>query len=123
MFDFKTDKWFIRVENEQQAVAAQEWAFEQGFGWSGRKTLREDFRSWDMPRAIGCGHGGAGYMGQAPAQYWFVHGHKEIKMSFKVVVDEVVLPVVESQQQKQIRELEETIARATQQIQELKKDI
>lgn len=87
MFDLKNDKWFIRVENEKQAIAVQEWAFEQGFAWNGIKELREDFRIWDKAGAIGWGHFGGCSLGQARRQYWIDNGHKEIEVTFKTVVD------------------------------------
>lgn len=123
MFDLKNDKWFIRVETEQQCLAVQEWAFEQGLSWAGCQTLRGDFRSWDKPCAIGHGHFGGSSLGQARIQYWIDNGHHQIDVSFKTTVDKVNLPEVESKQQKQIRELEATVAEAQRQIQELKKDI
>lgn len=116
-------KWFIRVANAEQAKAVQEWAFEQGFGWSGSKTIRKDLRLWEIPAAIGHGHFDGMGLGQASVDYWIANGHKEIKVTFKTAVDKVVLTEVESLQQKQIRELQETIAKAQEQIESLKKVI
>lgn len=125
MFDLKTDKWFIRVANEAQANAAQEWAFEQGFAWSGNKLLRIDFETWDDDgsKAIGHGHNGGAGLGQAGTGYWESRGHHELKVDFKLRIVNVVLPEVESPQQKQIKALEETIATAAAQIQKLKEGI
>jgi hypothetical protein len=124
MFDITKDKWFIRVANEEQAKAVQEWAFDRGFGWAGQKEFRKDFAVWDKKSpAIGFGHFGCDSLGQARAQWWIDSGHKEIKVSFKTVIDEMEFPKVESAQQIKIRELEATVAEAQRQIQELKKEI
>lgn len=124
MFDITKDKWFIRVANEEQAKAVQEWAFEHGLGWAGKKVLRDDYATWDRTdRSIGSGHYGGCGLGQARAGWWISNGHKEIKVSFKTVIDELELPKVESAQQIKIRELEATVAEAQRQIQELKKEI
>uniref|UniRef100_A0AAU6VY17 Uncharacterized protein n=2 Tax=unclassified bacterial viruses TaxID=12333 RepID=A0AAU6VY17_9VIRU len=126
MFDLKTEKWFIRVKSEEQAAAVQQWAFTKGLSWAGCNVLRDDYKEWEKRMgvaAIGSGHYDGRSLGQASPQYWLDNGHKEIEMSFKTVIDSIVYPQVESTQQKQIRELEHTIALATKQIQELKKDI
>lgn len=120
------DKWFIRVANNQEAVAVQEWAFSQGLAWGSKFEVRTDFDKWDgvgSSAAIGSGHFGGNCLGQASASYWERHNHKEIKVTFKFSVDTIVYPEVESPQQKQIKALEETIATATAQIQKLKEGI
>jgi hypothetical protein len=127
MLDVKNDKWFVRVANKQEADAAQEWAFKEGLSWNGRTTLRRDYSEWDMVggTAIGSGHCEGGLLGQAGVMYWSRSGHKEIKVTFQTAlsVDTVVLPEVESPQQKQIKALEATIAQAAAQIQKLKEEV
>ena len=126
MFNVKKDKWFIRVASQQEANAAQKWAFAQGLGWGDKFELRTDFYSWDTngaSAAIGSGHFGGGCLGQASSTYWERHGHKEIKLTFAFAVDTVIYPEVESPQQKQIKALEETIAQASAQIQKLKEEM
>lgn len=127
MFNVLKEKWYIRVGSEQEAIAAQEWAFSKGLGWGGSgKVLREDFKHWDKwgeSAAIGSGHHGGGSLGQASSEYWSKHGHKEINLTFKLTVDSVVYPHVESPQQEQIRELEETISLAAAQIKKLKEGV
>lgn len=126
MFDIKNEKWFIRVGNKQEAVAAQEWAFKQGLPWGGKFKLRTDFESWDtkgVSAAIGAGHCGGGCLVQASTSFWERNGHKEIKLTYKLTVDTVTPPELESEQQKQIKALEATIAMAAAQIQKLKEEI
>lgn len=123
MFDLKTEKWFIRVNSEQESIAVQEWAFQQGIGWMNKLELRKDFSTWQLPSAIGFGHFGGQSLGQANVDYWERNGHKEIKAELKLSVVDVELPAVESPQQKQIRELEETIATAAAQIKKLKEGV
>jgi hypothetical protein len=125
MFDVKNDKWFVRVANKQEAIAAQDWAFSEGLSWNGRTTLRHDYHLWDMDggTAIGSGHCEGSVLGQAGVMYWARSGHKEIKLTYKLTVDTVLLPEVESPQQRQIRALEATIAQAAAQIQKLKEEV
>jgi hypothetical protein len=44
---------------------------------------------------------------------------KEIKLTFKTVIDSVIFPEVETEQEKKLKELEETIKKAQDQIKEL----
>lgn len=122
MFDISKDKWFIAVANAEEAVAVQEWLVTLGCTWDGcfKDTIRRDFHVWGGPAyAIGMGHHG-GSLGQANVGFWTSWGHKEIKVKLELVVDAYEFPVVQSEQEKQIKALEETINMAQQQIQKLK---
>lgn len=123
MFDISKDKWFIAVANAEEAVAVQEWLVTLGCTWDGylKDTIRRDFHVWDGPAyAIGMGHQGGGSLGQANVDFWTSRGHKEIKVKLKLVVDDYEFPVLQAEQEKQIKALEETINMAQQQIQKLK---
>lgn len=125
MFDMSKDKWFIAVANLEEAVAVQEWLREKGITWgyNNKNTIRTDIEDWATPYSIGMGHFGGGTLGQASVDYWMKHGHHEIKVTFKKTVADCEYPVVESEQEKQIKALEETIQKAQEQIQSLKKSV
>jgi len=125
-FDIQKDKWFVRINSEEECKAVQEWAFAQGFHWFNGK-VRKDYNSWSSDtggKAIGFGHFSRSSLGQAPVSYWMQNDHHEIKLTFRteMYVDEVQFPVVESAQQKRLRELEETIEAAQRQIAEIRKE-
>lgn len=123
-FDICKDKWFFFSNSMQERDAFLEWAYEQGMSWSAGVApclqgddvyisgnfFTEGVLGWAMVKA---------------REFYESYGHVEIhpEFKYKMCVAFVPSPEVESPQQKQIRELEETIARATQQINELKKDI
>lgn len=122
-FDVTKHPWYIRVNSPEESKAAQDWLFSQGCSWGvGEKEYRHTGE-----KSITNDNGGARLFwgSQASVESKQEKGVPEIKLTFKtqIVVDKVVLPVVESPQQKQIRELEETIQKATQQIEQLKKGL
>lgn len=121
--NLKTEKWFIRVPDEASAQAVQEYMFERGLGWNGKLELRTDYETWSFPEAIGCGHCGGNSLGQANVNYWIGNEHKEIVITLKTSVDTLEFLKVESPQEIKIRELQETITKAQEQIQALKEDI
>lgn len=124
--DLKKDRWFIRVNSVEESIAAQEWLFKQGLGWNGRKTLRTDFQHWEgFQKAIGSGHAYCRSLGQARVGWWENRDHQEIKIIFKqkLSVADVIYPTKESPQQAKIRELEETINKAKEQLRQLKEEV
>jgi len=120
--DLMKDKWFFAPRTKEEGIAFQKWAFSKGLSWSTSATTVQNNLGTE---SIGGNGHSKGRLGHASYAWYKDRGHVQISPRFKteVFVDSVELPDLESQQQKQIRELEETIARATQQIQELKKDI
>ena len=123
--DLKKDRWFIRVNSVEESIATQEWLFEQGFGWVGKQIIRTDFSSWEFPQAIGFGHSPCGGLGQASVGWWKTREHEEIDLTFKqkLSVADVIYPTKESPQQAKIRELEETINKAQEQLRQLKEEL
>ena len=92
----------------------------------GSQTLRTDFQHWSgFPKAIGSGHTYCRSLGQASVGWWENRDHQEIKLIFKqkLSVSDVISPSKESPQQAKIRELEETIDKAKQQIKQLKEGV
>lgn len=119
------DKWFIAVADLEEAVAVQEWLRSNGFTWGGlhQNNIRTDMKDWQLPYAIGRGHFSGVGLGQESVGYWMKQGHHEVKVTFKKTVADCEYPVLESEQEKQIKALEETIQKAQEQIQNLKKSV
>lgn len=114
-FDMKTQPWFIRVNNEQEFNLAKEWAISCGIEYNDYGVSPENVIAICTANKY-------------PAQehfYYLVAGEtpnknaKEIKLKFKTIIDSVEWPVVESEKDKKIRELKETIEAAAKQIKEL----
>lgn len=116
-FDLKTQPWYILVNNEQENKLALEWLFEQGMEWFfGKKVQWYNCKYLTNTRSYNVGVGPHIMHGSdMPVGY-------EIKLTHKVVTD-VQWPTipVESEKDKAIRELQETIEKAKQQIDELMK--
>jgi hypothetical protein len=125
-FDFKSTPWFIRVDNIEESFAAQEWLFAQGVSWCNGDTKVDDVGKHSVLTNYFVDNGISknGFMHSLNNRY--NDPSKEIKLRFvqsKLVVDEAVMPEVKSAQQIKIEELEETIRKANEEIQELKKEI
>lgn len=120
-FDLHKNPWYIRVENEEQFNLANEW-------------LRENFGSnlmvsyWNNVVGI-TNTDAAGNIWDHPM--WLAERHiqenifrHELKLNFKTTISSVEYPVVEieTEQQKRIRELKETIDSASKQLEELMKE-
>lgn len=125
MFDMSKHKWFIAAADLEEVFAVQEWLLSKGYSWSHLPacTVRTDINDWEFPYAIGMGHFSGDCLGQASVGYWQNAGHHEVKVTFKKIVADCEYPVVESEQEKQIKALEETIQKAQEQIQNLKKSM
>ncbi|WCO82025.1 hypothetical protein vBPpSSYP_43 [Pseudomonas phage vB_PpS_SYP] len=120
-FDVKKDPWYVIVSNREEAKLVQSWLFEQGLQWQSGGATHSHLGERVLTNDSGCDrifHASFGVIEKKKAR-----GSKELKFSFKreLVIDKVTLPDVESPQQKQIKELEETIRKASEQIEQLKK--
>jgi len=118
-FDLKTMPWVIYVSSEAENKAALEWLFEMGMNWAfspneilwyGQEQLTNVGSDGEIERHIM--HG----IGKAEPEA------KEIKLKYetKTSVVGVEWSVVETEKDKAIRELEETINNAKLQIEALK---
>lgn len=127
MFDLKTQPWFIVTNSKEEYRSIQEWLFSQELVWCDGETKVQTAEAkyitncWmedgvPMVNRKGFMHGVGG--NSRPAEI-------EIFISYetKKTVYAVQFPEVESQQQKDIRALEATIAMAQEQIQKLKQEI
>ena len=128
--DLKKDRWFIRINSVEESIAAQQWLFEQGITWSDgsghplkEKEVRVLTNYWDnSSQEINL----AGFMFSEELycdKHW--NSKYEIKLIFKqkLSVSDVIYPTKESPQQAKIRELEETINKAQEQIKQLKEEV
>lgn len=116
--DMKTQPWFIRVTNEQEFNLVQEW-LKKNFG----KVYENSFVGEPMFLT-----NISALRGMCHDVFWssdmdYTQSLRlvpnEIKVNFKTTIDSVVFPTVESEKDKKIRELKETIEAAAKQIKEL----
>lgn len=116
-FDMHTQPWYIRVEDEEQFNLANEW-LKENFGSSLDMAYFEDVKYLTNT----CG---------TEVEEVVMYGLKtyldrpEVKLNFKTVISSVEWPsveVCETEQQKRIRELKETIDNASKQLEELMKE-
>lgn len=117
MFDMKTNPWFIRVNNKEEYDAASEW-LNENFGNYYADTgyigyivglSNTDDRGEIHPRVMWMGEDSLG----ATERY-------EVKLNFKTVIDSVEYPVVKSERDLKIEELEQSIKEAQERLNELK---
>jgi hypothetical protein len=120
-FNVKKDPWYVIVNNHEESKLVQSWLFKQGLHWQAGDSTHLHLGERVLTNDEGCDrifHASMGVIEKKKAK-----GSKELIFSFKheLVIDKVTLPDVESPQQKQIKELEETIRKASEQIEQLKK--
>ena len=116
-FNIKEHKWFIRIEDAEHSEIVQKWLFEQGVNWQWSTGKPENTRFEFLTNTYSDGDLSkhllyANNKGSVSKQC------KEliIRTKTETVVSEVVYPEIETEQQKQIRELKETIAKAQEQL-------
>jgi len=114
-FDMNKEAWFIRYKDYYEFKATKEWLTEN-FGRC--DDLVYKFMGSDKIFTNTWTDGEV-----CPMVLWGDNPHqsaKEIKLSFKTAIDSVEYPTVETEKDKQLRELEATIAKASEQIKALK---
>ncbi|WP_391560671.1 hypothetical protein [Robertmurraya sp.] len=106
MFDIKKDKWFIYTPTPEISKAAQEWLFQEGFSWQAHGNKEVNYTDTN-------------YLMLSPYEDGrFCHtfsideklGEKEIKMTFKAVVDSVEFPETQTPEQIQLDKVMDQIA-------------
>ena len=122
-FNLKTCKWHINLNSAEESLAAQEWLISQGATWcNGDSSVYTDvvqskcltnYHVNDKLNSEGIMH----------CSYPYDDPKYELKLKFKISVDTVTYPIVESEQQKQIKALEATIQMAQDQIQKIKEGL
>lgn len=114
MFDMKKEKWFIRTPDEATYNDVYAWLQEQGFhfGWTGyaHEGWEEGMQvigSWPYD----CENEDRLRIGNVKSSNYFSDlRHKEIKLTFKTIVDSVEYPETKSAEQIQLEVLQEKIA-------------
>ncbi len=125
--DLKKDRWFIRVNSVEESIATQEWLLEQGITWwagldcSVGHDLAKVLTNYWADNLINR----RGFMFSSKLARFIAEPQCEIKLIFKpkLSVSDVIYPTKESPQQAKIRELEETINKAQEQIKQLKEEV
>lgn len=117
MFDIKKDAWFIRVNNEQEWSAAHDW-LEENYG-------KRIGRSYLYPTSLTNTEvdGDVYYRLMWTEDRKPHESAKEIKLSYKLVVESAILPETKSQAQKDLEILQEQIAELQKQAEKLKSNI
>lgn len=117
MFNIKTDPWFIRVNSEQEFEAIQDW-LQENYGCSLIASYNTAFEYLTNTSCTGqieeafVMHG-RGYPLETTSR-------KEIKLTFKTIIDSVTFPEVESEHQIKMKQLQETIDKAARELKELR---
>jgi len=117
VFNIKTDPWFIRVNSEQEFDVIQNW-LEGNYGCSLISKYNPAFEyltntSWDGQIEKAFVMHGRGNPLETTSQ-------KEIKLTFKTTIDSVQYPIVETEQQIKMKQLQETIDKAARELKELR---
>ena len=96
VFDLKKEKWFIRTPTPEISKAVQEWLFGEGFEWySSGQHVEHKFEPY-----IGNATHGEHYM---VIDLHEPHStRKEIKITFKTIVDSVEYPETVTPEQQQL---------------------
>lgn len=126
MFDMKKEKWFIRTPTDEVCQAVQLWLFGQGFEWQqyGKQVM---FLNDEHTCAI---HNHHDYKEQTiwrnPNNEWEIEelvksNYKEIKLTFKTIVDSVEYPETKSAEQLQLEVLQGKIAELNREAEKLQK--
>ena len=117
MFNIKTDPWFIRVNSKQEFKVIQDW-LQENYGYS---LITSYNTSFEYLTNTSC----TGQIEEA----FVMHGRgnplettsrKEIKLTFKTTIDSVEYPVVETEQQIKMKQLQQTIDKAARELKELR---
>ena len=118
MFNIKTDPWFIRVNSEQEFEVIQDW-LQENYGEKIRANYGTHMKWLTNTQCDG----------HINSKLLVMHGsgdplettsRKEIKLTFKTTIDSVEYPVVETEQQIKMKQLQQTIDKAARELKELR---
>lgn len=123
-FDLKTQPWYIHCPTPEAFAAAQEFLFGHGITWCDGKKEVIDLNFLNSRLLINFWQGEVepkGFMHSNVDDEDTLRNAKEIKLTFKTFVHTVEYPSIEeTEQDKKLRELEETINKAQEQIRQIK---
>ena len=117
MFNIKTDPWFIRVNSEEEFEVIQDW-LEENYGCSLITSYNPAIEYLTNTSCTG-----------QTEEAFVMHGagdplkkktRKEIKLTFKTTIYSVEYPVVETEQEIKMKQLQETIDKAARELKELR---
>lgn len=117
MFNIKTDPWFIRVNSEQEFEIIQDW-LQENYGCCLPLFYSVEFEY--LTNTLWTGQVEDAFVMYGQGDPLGTVSRKEIKLTFKTIVNSVEYPEVNSPQQIQIAALQETIEKAAMQIKLLK---
>ena len=117
MFNIKTDPWFIRVNSEQEFEVIQDW-LEENYGT--RLSSSYHSRMVYLTNSYDDGEVQNSFVMHGVGNPLEKNSRKEIKLTFKTTIDSVEYPVVETEQQIKMKQLQETIDKAARELKELR---
>lgn len=125
MFDMKKEKWFIRTPTPEISDAVIEWLKkEQNLKLHNLLDPKTPIEKYGTEACL-CGDETVKEFGVTYSESSFFEedGWKEIKLTFKTVVDTVEYPSAETQAQKDLKELEQQIAKLSEQAAKLRESV
>lgn len=99
MFDIKKDKWFIYTPTHEISKLVQNWLFDQGFVWQHHEDTSIRYTSSLYLKLSPYTTGAFCHTDSIDLKH---DTAKEIKLTFKTVVDFVEFPETKSEEQKQL---------------------
>lgn len=118
----KENRWFIRTGTKERSELVQEWLFEHGYVWFVQGSVPSYLESKYLCNVCIDGSIIGDILQTSNSQ----HIHKdaqEIILEFQTTIKSVKLPAVETEQEKEIRELQETIDKASARIKAIKEEM
>lgn len=115
----KENSWYIETGSPEKSELVQEWLFEHGYVWFIKGSVPSYLESKYLCNVCIDGSIIGDILQTSNSQ----HIHKdaqEIILEFQTTIKSVKLPAVETEQEKKIRELQETIDKASAQIKAIK---
>lgn len=116
MFDIKKDKWFIYTPTHEISKMVQNWLFDQGFVWQHHEDTSVRYTSSLYLKLSPFTTGAFCHTDSIDLKY---DTSKEIKLTFKTVIDSVEFPELKSEEQKQLDILLQQIQELQQQAEKL----
>ncbi len=99
VFDIKKDKWFIYTPTHEISKLVQNWLFDQGFVWQHHEDTSVRYTSSLYIKLSPYATGAFCHTDSIDPKY---DTSKEIKLTFKTVVDSVEFPELKTEEQKQL---------------------
>lgn len=113
MFDMKNENWYVAPKSKAEYAAIQEYLFAQGFGWhsENQSVSYAGQESYGETTCIVHLSDEGNYLGYS-SECWATNPDnelKEIKLTFKTIVDSVEYPETQSPAQIELQALQQKI--------------